>query len=167
MAKDKFHRTTQFAALPWRLGEGGTRQVMLLTSRDTHRWVVPKGWPMKKRKPAEVASQEAYEEAGLIGEIVDKRPLGTFHYTKRLAKGEVLCRVRVFLFRVERQLDDWPEKNRRETKWFDANEAASLVDEGGLAEIIDRFAGSYVRFVRFSKYELRYLRRDFLNRSGL
>ena len=167
MAKDKFHGTTQFAALPWRLSESGTRQVMLLTSRETRRWVIPKGWPMKKRKPAEVASQEAYEEAGLIGHIVDKRPVGTFHYAKRLANGEVLCRVRVFLFRVERQLEDWPEKNRRETKWFDAHEAASLVDEGGLAEIIDRFAGSYVKFVRFSKYELRHLRRHFLNQSGL
>jgi 8-oxo-dGTP pyrophosphatase MutT (NUDIX family) len=66
MAKDKFHDTTQFAALPWRISEGGTRQVMLLTSRETSRWVIPKGWPMKKRKPAEAASQEAYEEAGLI-----------------------------------------------------------------------------------------------------
>jgi 8-oxo-dGTP pyrophosphatase MutT (NUDIX family) len=167
MAKDKFHGTTQFAALPWRLSEGGTREVMLLTSRETHRWVIPKGWPMKKRKPPEVARQEAYEEAGLIGHIVDKRPLGTFHYPKRLAKRQVICRVRVFLFRVERQLDDWPEKNWRETKWFDANEAASLVDEGGLAEIIDRFAGSYVRFVSFSKYELRHLRRHLLDQSGL
>ncbi len=68
---------------------------------------------MKKRKPPEVASQEAYEEAGLIGHIVDKRPVGTFHYTKRLAKREVLCRVRVFLFRVEQQLDDWPEEPER------------------------------------------------------
>jgi len=161
MAKHKSHGTTQFAALPWRLSEGGTRQVMLLTSRETLRWVIPKGWPMKKRKPAEVASQEAYEEAGLIGHIVGKRPVGTFHYEKRLAKSEVLCQVRVFLFRVERQLDDWPEKNERETKWFDASEAADLVDEGGLAEIIDRFSGSYVRFVTFPKYELRNARRHF------
>jgi hypothetical protein len=71
------------------------------------------------------------------------------------------------LARLQRQLDDWPEKNWRETKWFDAHEAASPVDEGGLAEIIDRFAGSYVRFVRFSKHELRHLRRHFLNQSGL
>jgi 8-oxo-dGTP pyrophosphatase MutT (NUDIX family) len=62
---------------------------MLLTSRGTHRWVIPKGWPMKGRKPAEVASQEAYEEAGLIGQIVGKRPLGSFHYEKRLAKAVV------------------------------------------------------------------------------
>ena len=135
----KSHGTTQFAALPWRISESGTRQVMLLTSRETRRWVIPKGWPMKKRKPAEVASQEAYEEAGLIGRIVGKRPVGSFHYEKRLAKKALLCQVRVFLFRVERQLDNWPEKSDRETKWFDANEATNLVDEGGPAEIIGAF----------------------------
>jgi 8-oxo-dGTP pyrophosphatase MutT (NUDIX family) len=141
----------QFAALPWRIGEGGRRQIMLLTSRETRRWVIPKGWPMKGRKPAEVATQEAYEEAGLIGQIVGKRPLGNFHYQKQLVKKERLCQVRVFSFRVEHQLDDWPEKELRETRWFDAAEAATLVDEVGLAGIIERFAGSYVRFVTFGK----------------
>jgi 8-oxo-dGTP pyrophosphatase MutT (NUDIX family) len=165
MAKSKIGGTTQFAALPWRLSEGGTRQIMLLTSRETRRWVIPKGWPMKKRKPSEVASQEAYEEAGLIGQIVDKRPLGTFAYEKRLATSALLCRVRVFSFRVERQLDDWPEKDQRETKWFDADEAATLVEEGGLAEIIDRFSGSYARFVAFPKYELRQGRRHFASQG--
>jgi 8-oxo-dGTP pyrophosphatase MutT (NUDIX family) len=151
MAKRKSRGTTQFGALPWRLSEGGVRQIMLLTSRETRRWVIPKGWPMKGRKPAEVAKQEAYEEAGLIGQIVGKRPIGDFHYHKRLAKREILCRVRVFLFRVEQQLDEWPEKIQRETRWFDADEAATLVEEGGLGEIIDRFAGSYVRFIAFRK----------------
>ena len=94
-----------------------------------------------------MASQEAYEEAGLIGQVVGNRPLGNFHYEKRLAKKAILCEVRVFLFRVERQLDEWPEKSERETKWVDAKEAAALVEEGALAEIIDRFAGSYVSFV--------------------
>jgi 8-oxo-dGTP pyrophosphatase MutT (NUDIX family) len=105
---------------------------------------------MKKRKPAEVASQEAYEEAGLIGQIVGKRPFGSFHYGKLVAKETVLCEVRVFLLWVEQQLDDWPEKRERETKWFDASEAATLVDEGGLAEIIGRFSESYTRFPAFS-----------------
>ena len=93
--------------------------------------------------------------------------MDTFYYEKRLAKKVDLCQVRVFLFRVERQLDNWPEKDQRETQWFDAYEAASLVDEGGLAEIIERFAGSYVRFVRFPKYELRHARRHYLNQPGL
>lgn len=150
MAKHKFDGTTQFAALPWRLSDGGIRQIMLLTSRETHRWVIPKGWPMKGRKPAEAAAQEAYEEAGLLGHI-GKRPIGNFHYSKRLPNGEVLCQVWVFLFRVERQLDKYPEKGQRETRWFDAEEAIDLVEEGGLAEIIDQFSGSYARLIVYRK----------------
>lgn len=156
--KHKGHRALQFAALPWRIGEGGRREVMLLTTRETHRWVIPKGWPMKGRKPAAVASQEAYEEAGLIGQIVGKRPLGNFHYEKRLAKKAIICEVQVFLLRMERQLDDWPERGQRECRWFDASEAAALVEEGGLAEILDRFAGSYVRFVKPRRGRSRYAR---------
>ena len=151
MAKRKYNRARQFGALPWRIGNRGTREVMLLTSRETHRWVIPKGWPMKGRKPSKVASQEAYEEAGLIAHIMNKRPIGSFHYEKRLAHKAILCEVRVFLFRVERQLDDWPEESARETRWFDAEEAAELVEEGGLAEIIKGFAGSHVRFVAYEK----------------
>jgi 8-oxo-dGTP pyrophosphatase MutT (NUDIX family) len=149
MAKHKYSR--QFAALPWRLDDRGMRQIMLLTSRETHRWVIPKGWPMKGKKPAEVAAQEAFEEAGILGDIVGKKPLGNFHYPKRLAHTTILCEVRVYLFRVEQQLEVWPEMSQRETKWFDANEAAELVDEGGLAAIIRRFAGSQVRFFAFRR----------------
>ena len=151
MRKRKLERAMQFGALLWRIGERGTREVLLLTSRETHRWVIPKGWPIKGRKPAEVASQEAYEEAGLIGRIVGKKPVGNFHYEKRLAKKAVLCQVRVFLFRFDRQLDDWPEKKARETRWVDADDAVAMVEEGGLAEIIRRFAGSSVRFVAYDK----------------
>lgn len=141
MKRNKPIDFTQFAALPWRIGEGGTRQVMLLTSRETRRWVIPKGWPMKGRKPAEVASREAYEEAGLVGQIVGRRPLGIFHYDKRLGTKALLCEVHVFSFRVSRQLRSWPEKNQRETRWFGVVEAARLVDEGGLAEIISCLGG--------------------------
>jgi 8-oxo-dGTP pyrophosphatase MutT (NUDIX family) len=150
MAKPKFDRARQFGVLPWRIGERGTLEIMLLTSRGTHRWVIPKGWPMKGRKPVEVAKQEAYEEAGLVGRVVSTRPV-SFHYEKRLAKKALLCEVRVFLFRVERQLCDWPEKSSRETRWFDAEEAAGLVEEGGLSDIIKRFAGSHVKFVTYAR----------------
>jgi 8-oxo-dGTP pyrophosphatase MutT (NUDIX family) len=141
----------QFAALPWRINASGRREVMLLTSRETRRWVIPKGWPMKGRKPAQVASQEAFEEAGLVGKVVGKRPLGNYFYSKKLTKKEVLTDVSVYSFNVERQLDDWPEKDQRTTQWFDAAEAAALVDEGGLAAMIERFAGPSVRFVLFPK----------------
>lgn len=149
MAKHK--GSLQFAALPWRLDDRGMRQVMLLTSRETRRWVIPKGWPMRGKKPAEVAAQEAFEEAGLIGEIVGNKPLGNFHYPKHLPHRTILCEVRVYLFRVKQQLETWQEKGQRETTWFDAHEAAELMDEDGLVEIIDRFAGSQVRFFAFRR----------------
>jgi hypothetical protein len=69
------------------------------------------------------------------------------HYQKRLQKTEILCEVRVFSFRVDRQLDNWPERNERQTKWFEASAAAELVDEGGLAGIIGRFAGAAIGLV--------------------
>jgi 8-oxo-dGTP pyrophosphatase MutT (NUDIX family) len=69
MAKRKTRDSTQFAALPCRTAEDGSRQVMLVTSRETRRWVIPKGWPIKGLKPLKVAVREAYEEAGLVGRI--------------------------------------------------------------------------------------------------
>jgi 8-oxo-dGTP pyrophosphatase MutT (NUDIX family) len=142
VGKGKHHHHIQFAALPVRHDEGGCR-IMLLTSRETHRWVIPKRWPMHGRKPAEVAAREAFEEAGLLGKIVGEHPVGTYHYTKQLSPDrDVLCEVRVFLFLVERQLDDWPERGKRQTRWFDASDAYELVDEGGLAEIMRRAVGS-------------------------
>ena len=92
---------------------------------------------MHGRKAREVAAQEAFEEAGLLGSIVGKHPIGSYHYEKRLtAHHGVLCEVKVFLFHVERRLDDWPEKAEREARWFLPAEAYDLVDEGGLAEIL-------------------------------
>jgi 8-oxo-dGTP pyrophosphatase MutT (NUDIX family) len=136
MAKRKTRGRTQFAALPWRIAEDGSRQVMLVTSRETRRWVIPKGWPMKGRKPPEVAAREAYEEAGLVGSIIGKQPIGIFHYEKSQPTDRLLCEVQVVLLWVDHQLDEWPEKEQRETRWFEPAEAAALVDEGGLAEIM-------------------------------
>ena len=127
---------TQFAALPWRVGVNGQPEVLLLTSRETRRWVIPKGWPIKGLKPREVAAREAYEEAGLTGTISGKHPIGADHYQKQLPDAALLCEVRVFLLWVSEQLDDWPEKGQREARWADVTEAADLVDEGGLAELM-------------------------------
>jgi 8-oxo-dGTP pyrophosphatase MutT (NUDIX family) len=139
VGKSKTRDHLQFAALPFCYGDDGRPRIMLLTSRETRRWVIPKGWPMRGRKPGEVAAQEAFEEAGLLGTIVGKRPIGSYHYEKQLSPHHsALCEVTVFLFLVERQLDDWPEKGERETRWFEPAEACQLVDEGGLAEILRR-----------------------------
>jgi 8-oxo-dGTP pyrophosphatase MutT (NUDIX family) len=142
MPKDKPHEHVQYGALPWRIEDNGRLQIMLLTSRETRRWVIPKGWPMKGKKGREVAAQEIFEEAGLLGQIVGKRPIGIYHYSKQRPTGSTLCQVRVYLFRVEEVLDIWPEMGERTRQWFEPQEAAQQVVEGGLAEIIENF-GAY------------------------
>jgi 8-oxo-dGTP pyrophosphatase MutT (NUDIX family) len=150
----KMRDGTQFAALPYRVGTARRPEIMLLTSRETGRWVIPKGWPIKGLKPHQVAAQEAYEEAGLVGSITSKRPVGIYHYVKQFAAGGLLCEVRVFLFRVDQQLDDWPEKGQRETSWLDGAEAAVLVDEGGLAEIVRLASHQLQRLTRMAVDQL-------------
>ncbi|MCX7351513.1 MAG: NUDIX hydrolase [Alphaproteobacteria bacterium] len=113
----------QYAALPWRYS-GGSREVLLISSRDTGRWVIPKGWPIRGLSPAETAAREAYEEAGLGG-MVSKKPIGEFEYGKRLDNGAVLAtRVEVFALEQMVQHKDWPEKGQRRLQWFSVPEAA-------------------------------------------
>jgi 8-oxo-dGTP pyrophosphatase MutT (NUDIX family) len=127
---------TQFAAIPFKITPEGLR-VLLLTSRETRRWVIPKGWPIRGLKPRAVAAREAFEEAGMVGTIVGKHPIGSYYYSKQLtADREMLCHVRVFLLSVEHQVDEWPEKAQREYRWVSPVEAAQMVREGGLAEIL-------------------------------
>lgn len=137
-AKRLGKRHRQYAALPVRLSPlEGDEQVLLLTSRGTGRWVIPKGWPMRKLAPAAVAAREAYEEAGLEGTIDGESPIGHYHYHKHLdGGGEAKVEVDVFLLRVERQLVAWPEKAERETRWFGLNEAAEMAAEPELAAIL-------------------------------
>jgi 8-oxo-dGTP pyrophosphatase MutT (NUDIX family) len=129
----------QYAALPWRINAG--LEVMLISSRDTNRWVIPKGWPIPDLMPHESAAREAFEEAGIEGGI-GTSPIGRYSYAKRLKAGKtVTCDVAVFAFRVARQLDDWPERGQRTIRWFPAAEAATLVEEPELAALMRSFAG--------------------------
>ncbi len=128
----------QYAALPWRLvGEGV--EILLASSRDTRRWVIPKGWPMKGRKPHAAAALEALQEAGLKGKI-EKVKIGSFHYQKRLKNGAaILCRVDVFPMQVLSQAKHWPEQGQRVTQWFTYTDAAEEVLEGELKKLILAF----------------------------
>ena len=135
MNKPKPKVRKQVAALPVRLdGEGRTR-VLLITSRETQRFIVPKGWPMKGYKDYRAAAIEAQEEAGIIGRV-GKKPIGSYTYWKRRPEHFELCRVRVFLLEVERQLPAWREKGQRQGAWFLVEDAANLVDEAGLVAIL-------------------------------
>jgi 8-oxo-dGTP pyrophosphatase MutT (NUDIX family) len=137
-AKDSTAR--QYAALPYRRNKKGVVEIMLVTSRETRRWIIPKGWPISDVEPHNLAALEAMEEAGLIGKIADK-PIGSYHYDKKRGDGSIVnCTVDTFLLEVEQQMPTWPEQEERKTKWFAPDEAASQVQEPELREIIKKLA---------------------------
>jgi 8-oxo-dGTP pyrophosphatase MutT (NUDIX family) len=128
----------QYAALPYRRRADGTLEVMLVTSRETGRWVVPKGWPIQGLRPPNSAAREAMEEAGLVGRI-GERSIGFYHYKKRFADGSaVLCAVETFALEVEKQFTSWLEQDQRHTQWFELQEAADAVQEPELSTMILR-----------------------------
>ena len=130
----------QVAALPFRVGADGQIEVLLITSRDTGRWIIPKGWPMIGRKGHRAAEREAFEEAGLKGRIAAS-PVGWYRYEKRLDDGLALpCKVRVYPLRVEAQHERWPERDQRTLRWFAPEEAATLVQEDELQRLLAGFA---------------------------
>ena len=110
--------------------------MLLISSRETKRWVVPKGWPIQGMEPWESACREAYEEAGVAGQAT-RRPLGRFHYPKRLRDGTLRdVVVEVFPLEVMVQHPTWPEQGERTLKWCLAAEAADMVQEPELATLI-------------------------------
>jgi 8-oxo-dGTP pyrophosphatase MutT (NUDIX family) len=126
----------QYAALPWRNVDG--LEIMLVSSRDTRRWIIPKGWPMAGRSGSAAAAIEAIEEAGLLGAICEE-PIGVFSYAKRFSRNIQLCQVEVYSLRVLRQREHWPEMRERVTKWFPAVEAMETVTDPELCDLIGRF----------------------------
>ena len=128
----------QYAALCWRGAADGI-EVLLITSRDTGRWVIPKGWPMAGLAPEAAAAQEAWEEAGVEG-LVNPLCLGRFGYMKCMtADTTIPCAVSVYGLRVAQLATTYPEVNERRRQWFSLGEAALLVDEPDLHELIGNF----------------------------
>ena len=126
---------TQFGAICWRMNRGHV-QVLLITSRDTGRWVIPKGWPMAGLGPSEAAAQEAWEEAGVEGKV-DDTLLGHFTYIKIMpGQMSLHCAVDVFALRVDMLRANFPERKERRRKWFDALKAARKVAEPELRKIL-------------------------------
>ena len=133
----------QYGALPYRLTARSRPQFMLVTSRETRRWIIPKGGQKKGKSPYHSAAREAFEEAGVVGAVA-KRSVGSFSYEKRLKNGgAVVCEVRVFPLEVRRQNKQWPEKQERVTKWHSASQAVEKVKEPKLSAIILRLARKY------------------------
>ena len=122
----------QVAALPYRIDPEGNLEILLVTSRDTGRWVLPKGWPMKGRNLRKAAEIEAFEEAGVVGKT-GKRALGSYTYDK---DGAIPCRVCVYPLPVQALEGEWPEKHQRQREWHSPSEASNCVDESDLKALL-------------------------------
>lgn len=125
----------QVAALCHR-GDADTREFLLVTSRDTGRWIIPKGWPIRGLKSNEAALQEAWEEAGVRNSCATTDPIGSYTYNKRQSTGfEIPVETLVYAVEVEELSADFPESHQRTRKWVTAIEAADMVAEPELKAI--------------------------------
>ena len=130
----------QVGALPYRLSVDGEPELLLVTSRGTRQWIIPKGWPFEGLTNAESAAREAYEEAGILGDA-DETPIGLFTYEKA-RKGEDAVSpfsVEVYLLRVDRQLTYWPEASQRSIAWVSPLQAQSMISNKALGDLIAGF----------------------------
>lgn len=128
-------RQDQVAAIPVRKSAEGRLEVLLVTTRETQRWVVPKGWPLPRRPDHEAAAVEAWEEAGVRGTI-ERKPVGTFNYDKRQKSGLLPVRVSAFVMEVTEEASTWPEASQRRRAWFSAEDASEAVTEDGLKDLL-------------------------------
>ena len=125
----------QIAALPVRQRDDGVLRVLLVTSRETGRWLIPKGWPWPDREEWMSAAEEAREEAGVLG-WTHPTSIGIFTYDKRRPTGAVPVQVTVYRLEVTEELATWPECNERQRCWFTLSEAAAAVTEPELRILI-------------------------------
>jgi len=128
----------QAGVIAYRILDGEVR-VLLMTSRETGRWIIPKGNIAPGSTPAEAVAREAYEEAGVRGRIASTIPLGFYTYFKKLASGGArAAAVEVYLMRVEERVKKWPEKGERKLSWLSPAAAAKLVEEPGVVSLLRR-----------------------------
>ncbi len=129
-------QATQIAALPIRRDGKGNIRVLMVTSRETGRWVMPKGWTMDGKKPWAAAEIEALEEAGATGHIA-KEAIGTYDYDKVQEDGNLLrCRVYLYPMVVQKLKRNWKERAERKRRWFSLKTAAKAVLEPGLSKLL-------------------------------
>ena len=129
----------QVAALCYR-GKGARKEVLLITSRDTGRWIIPKGWPMRGKDGPGSAMQEAWEEAGVRKATYAGDPIGCYTYEKRKADGVSFpVETTVYPVSVEKLENKFPEVKQRKRAWYRPKEAAKLVNEPELQSILRAF----------------------------
>jgi 8-oxo-dGTP pyrophosphatase MutT (NUDIX family) len=131
----------QVAALPLRKKRDKTLEVLLVSSRDTGRWVIPKGWPSKRMSDSAAAAREAKQEAGVTGKI-SKRIYGHYRYRKIEKESTQLIEVAVYVLWVKKEKKQWREKTERQRTWFDVETASRKVREPKLRALLSALADS-------------------------
>jgi 8-oxo-dGTP pyrophosphatase MutT (NUDIX family) len=136
---EKGSARTQFAALCWRVRKEKV-QILLITSRRRKRWIVPKGWPMDGKTPAQCAAIEAWEEAGVVGKESDAC-IGVYSYA-RIREGEenLPCLAMLYPVKVKSLKNKFPEAKGRRRKWVSRKKAAKMVSERELGKLISGFS---------------------------
>lgn len=130
----------QYAALCFRYtGSGEEIEILVVTSRTSARWIIPRGWPMKRKKPHEAAAIEAWEEAGVRGRV-RKDAVGRYTYLKMLDNGDVVpCVVDVFQIEITGEETSFKERGERLLEWVRPDEAARRVREIELKSLLVDF----------------------------
>ncbi len=136
---------TQYAALPYRVTKTRGIEFLLVTSRESGRWIIPKGWPIAGLQPARSAAQEAYEEAGVRGVIGTAGPSANYLYNKEdrtRGRNAALQGHGLRVLLVRRQRRTWPEAHQRRSGWVRPRKALSLIDEKALRSLVAGFEES-------------------------
>ena len=136
----------QFAAICYRRSKTADGyEVLVVTGRNSGRWVLPRGWPMEGKAPHQVAEREAFEEAGIKGKA-GKQPVGHYTYAKQIGDGRVApCMVEVYAVKVDKIVKRYKEHGQRQRRWASFAEAQNLVEEPELQGLIMKFGASLTR----------------------
>jgi len=109
----------------------------MITSRGTGRWILPKGWPIDGKDSAQSALQEAWEEAGVKKAKIEGAPIGHYDYLKNRGRGRTeTVQTLVYVAKVTKLSNSYPERHQRKRKWVPAEDAANLVHEPQLRELL-------------------------------
>ncbi|AUQ59206.1 putative NUDIX hydrolase [Phaeobacter inhibens] len=126
----------QVAVMCYRNGDK-SKEVLMITSRGTGRWIVPKGWPIKGMNGPQSALQEAWEEAGVRDARIEGEPVGTYEYMKLQDNGtKEVVHTLVYVAEVSELSDDYPEQSERTREWMSPKAAAELVAEPELSDLL-------------------------------
>ncbi len=123
----------QSGVVPYRV-KNGKMEVLLITTRRRQNWVIPKGSVINGMSPAASAAKEAWEEAGILGQV-DSKELDTYKYRR---KGKTY-KVKMFLLPVETVLEDYPEVGQRKRQWVKLTQAVSRVKKNSIKRILKGF----------------------------